>query len=887
MKQAGSILKQAALTLQVVFFLLCAGRLFAQEPSRAQPSVVGGTYDSSQIITFTIPAGTRLSASLNGSPRFEPLTPVILSGNAGEERTYTIETELRSLMPDSPVLSHERFTWLIDLKPPTAPVFSEISVEGGRTVVLGLSESGTIFYQLYHPFTETRASALVKPGSSVFLPDGAVLCAFARDPAGNAVPTASISHKMQETEDQLFRIVNPGPGTWANPQILLVDAPAGTDIFYSLDDSDPALTGLAYGGPVLIDAKGLITLRVSAIDAAGKQGNARVSYSVTTKEKPAELGLPSDNSLAETGEFGEIAIPFGYTWSFGDALPDQEGGRQILFSAVRGTRRYYPLTVSDGNVVWRWICASGTGSSTTRTDSAEQTTEREPTVRIHDWHFVSIEHTSTVYVSLDNKNWIPYKAPVFVDRKSARMLYWYAADWKGGEKQIVRLPAKPHFTGVSQYALSGAPVFLSAEPVDYAFSYKTGSTYFPESPEKGSPLLSSGLLVEVPGGAASAFTVRLSATLDGLNHGDIETRFFIDRKPPRIPSPGIPVELKYSRSPVTFTPTGEEQLVLSIEPKLYSTDGKTFVLTGDSIRPIAYTITLHSVDAAGNASATETRTLTVDLNALYVDSSRSGNEKSNGEPGNGSPDSPFAGLDEALSAVRGTGAWRIYVKGSTVLSRSHTIQAKVSIVGDNALVVPEQNANFVVNGGSLTLTDMAFTQTLPEQNVGILLPESVVQAQPLFDIRNGSFTASRIDVSRKGLSSLSLVRASGSVLSLTGSHFDSTSADYANLFDVMDSTLSMNGCKLQVSARNVSALSVSSTKTSIASSTITVSSVAAARAIEAWNSPVTLKTLILERTKTSVPNRDTAVWLDKKSILVSETAVSAIGFWRYKAVEGK
>jgi len=889
MKKAGSIRKQTTLVLQAVFFLLCTGRLSALDPSRVLPSVSPGTYASAQVITFGIPEGTRLSASFDGASWFDPATPLILSGNPGGERIYAIDTELRSLDPGSPVLERRRFSWFIDLKPPSSPVFSETSVEGGRTVVIGPAGSGTVFYQLYHPFSGTRASAAVEPGSSVFLPEGAVLCAFARDEAGNAGPAASVPHRITETETRPFRVVNPVPGTWANPQVLVVEAPADTDIFYSIDGTDPAVSGLAYSGPASIDVQGTITLRVAAVDASGKQSGIRVVYTVTAGEKPAGLDLPAGATLAETGEFAEIGIPAGYAWSFDDAVPFLEGGRQILFSAVRGSRRYYPLTVSDGTSLWRWVCASGTERTAEQSGPAVQTaapaatpTPRGPNVRIHDWHFVSIDHDAPVYVSLDGKNWLPYTAPVFADRKSPRELYWYAADWKAGERQTVRLPPKPRITGVNRDEPGGAPVFLSADSGDYAFLYETGSIYHPASPGTGSPLLASGLLTEVPFGASSIFSVRFRAVLDGLDHGEIDTRILIDRKPPRVPSPGIPSELTYSRSPVTFTPSGEERIVLSIEPELFTTDGRTFVLTGNPARPVDYTVKVHAVDGAGNMSAVETRSLTVDLNALYVDASRPAGVRSSG-----SPDEPFAGLDDALTAVRGTGAWRILVKGSAVLSRSHTVQAHVSITGENALLMCGPDASFVVNGGNLALTDVSFRQNLPEPATGVLFGESVKQDRPLFDIRNGTFTASGVDIVRSGRSSLSLLRASGATLTLSRSRFDLSSAEYALLFDAADSTLSISGCTLLVAARNASALSVSSTKTAVSASTITVSAAAAGRAIEAWNSPLTLKSLMLERRDTAGGNRDTAIWLDKKSTLVSESGVTSTGFWRYKAAEGR
>jgi len=887
MNAAERILKMKAFNAAAVFFLACAAGIFALEPPMVAPSVPEGTYGSSVMISFRHPEGTRLSASLDGGDRFEPVQPVILSASAGEDRIFTVDTELRSLTPDSPVVARQRFSWRVDRKAPPAPVFSEIAAEGGRMVTLSLSEDGTLFYQLYHQYSETRAESSVKPGTAVFLPDDAVLCAFAQDAAGNSGPSASVSRAVRETDATPFRIVNPVPGNWANPQVLLVDAPVGTGVFYSLDGSDPAASGLAYVGPVLLDVRGSITLRVWAEDTAGKTASSRLAYTVASAEKPAGLDLPPDGALVETGEFGEITIPAGLQWSLGDPVPSFGGGHGILFSSVRGTRSYYPLTVSDGTSLWRWICASGSLPAAASQPelypavTEKSVTDAAPAVRIHDWHFIAVDYGFPVYCSTDGTNWNRYTGPVFVARKTAQNFIWYSPEWKGGDRQTVRLPPKPRLAGLPAGGLTANPVFISAEPGDYAFNYEAGHAYYPSAPGLSSPILASGLLAEVPSGATTSFTLRLLASIDGLVHGELDARFVVDRKPPRIPSTGIPSELKYSRTPVSFTPSGEERVVLSIQPERFNTDGKTWVLPGDPAKAVEYTVSVHALDAAGNASAAETRKVTVDLNALYVDSSRAGSTR-----GNGSPEFPFAGLDEALSVIRGTGVWRVYVKGPTVLSRPYSLQARISLIGENAVIVPEQGAVLTVNGGSLSLSGLSIRQNLGEPGPGVLLADSAKQAKPLFEIRNASFNASGIDIMRSGLASLTLLRATGSSLSLSDSRFDLSSAEYALLFDITDSTLVMGGCDLQVTARNASALSLASTSADIASSTVTVSARTAGRAIEGWNSRLTLNSLNLVRMSTETPNRDTAIWLDRKSAPVAGKGVTSEGFWRYSAVGG-
>lgn len=883
-----------------VLLLFCAASLFSLDPEAVFPSPEAGLYAGPQMVAFARPQDSRLAISLDGAPFYEPVAPVLLSVPAGTERSFIIDTELRSLLPDSPVLAKRRFVWRIDRKAPAAPVFSSRRTDGGRNITITLSEPGTVEYQMYHVFSGSKAASSIPSGATLFVPDGTSLCAVGTDTAGNRGPAGSPGYAFFEGGAIPFKIVNPVPGNWSNPQVLLVDSAPDTDIFYSLDGSDPALSGLAYNGPVTLPGEGVHTLRMMSRDAGGKTHYQQVFYSVTSRETPAGLEFPTNGSVLETADFSEIKIPSGYTYAIGDANPSMDGGKSILFSAVRGVRRWYPVTVSNGNSTWRWICASGgpaaeisdgnpepVGSGTpgdttivqsdpaaiaaTPAPSSAPPDSSAPIVTINDWYFIAIEFDAPVYYSPDGASWVLYTEPVFSDRERDSALYWYSTAWKNAAVQTIRLPTKPQLSGVPSSGLSGTPVFLSVTGSPCLFYYEIGSEYPPAVPGTASPQLTSGLLCEVPGGASGTFSVRVLAVCDGLVQGELDTRFIVDRKPPRTPSAGLNVEGAYSRSPVRLTPTGEETIKVAIQPSRYTSDGKSFILEGDPAKAVTYSIVLFAIDPAGNTSPTVSRSVTVDLNALYIDSSVPGTALRDG-----SPALPFANLDDALDTVRGNGTWRLYVKGQASLSRSHTLQSKVFISGGGAVIHAEKDASLVVSGGSLSLSGCSIAQETPDQTA------------VLFDIRNGAFTAAKVKISRSGGGSTALLRSTASTVTCDDSQFDLAVTEYALLFDIKDnSVVNLKNCLLSVAAANSSALSLTASKAFLSDSALTISSGTAGRAIEAWNSQLSVSNLTLERKDASGTNRDTALWLDKTSRLVSEAGITVTGFWRYKFAEGK
>ena len=930
----GRSLRGRLVSLTVVAFAAAHLSLFAAGPSVPAPSPLSalgpspapGVYPNPILVSLPIPEGKRLEISVNGSAFADYSGPILLAAATGEERDFSVETRLFALSPGSPAELGGSWHWRVDRKYPLPPVLSVSREEGGYAITPKLSEPGLVRYRMWHPEAHATATGTLASGERLFLPEGASLVAYAVDEAGNASDPVSPDRASARAGDSPFRVVNPVPGTWANRQTLVIEAASGTELLYSLDGSDPALSGLAYDGPILLDKTGLVTLRVLAIDASGKRFPAQILYTVQADGARPPQGFSDTAPDPSSGEFTEIAIPEGITWSFGDYAPSNPGGRTIAVAAVRGAVIRYPLVLSDGLHLWRYVAESGTpvkpvaspetpapqgdaaanaltalpNEATAATAASAFPVQIEnsplaPTVRIYDWNFVALGYKDPLYWSIDGSAWHAYKEPVFVDRSRDAVLSWYSASWKGGAAQSLRLPAKPAIVGIHQGAVTAKPVFLSIDKTPMRFRYTVGSDFYPKAPDSSSTELASGLLVELPAGAESQFTVRLQAECDGIVQGELATDFSVDRRSPRDPATGLEAQASWSRVPVRFSPVGEDSTELTIDPPIFSRIGRDWVLDGVPGRAVDYTVTAVSVDRAGNRSGQKAARVTVELNTAYVGTAVPGGDpsRSGAHAPDGSPSSPFTSIDDALALAR-SGTWRLIVRGSVPLDHACPITGSVSIDGQGAAIVASGEGSIIIEGGDLELSGCSIRKTSTAAEASPLVNSSRPAA--LIEVKNGLFRSRGITVAMEGGETACVIRATGSRVDCSGSRFELSAHDYAECIDATDSSLSLDSLSVSCTARTVSGIALTGSRVELKASTLSVAPEFAGRAIEAWNSRITLANVTLERKDAAlgdtavkgrarsgddeIKNRDTAFWLDAKSRVLAEAGVSTRGFWR-------
>lgn len=850
--------------------------LYAQNTLSVVPAP--GSYSSDQLLSIVAPEDTRLAIVINGSRIHDATTPILLSAEPGEEQTYRVQIEMHPLAPRATSTQSQLFEWIIDKKKPVPPSFLLEREDIGVRVRMASDEPVSLQYLMYQPFYQAVSRGRTATDEPVFLPDGGILCAYAVDRAGNVSEPSSVTAETGIYGEPPVAVENPVPGTWANRQTLVLDAVPGLDIRYTTDGTDPVHGGIRYTGPVFVDQDGPVTIRISARSPDGSVWTESVLYTVQEQRSGLEDTVTLAGGVYETGSFFEKTLPEGFTATIGNPWHSGKPQTSILISVPEGVRRMYPVTVRRGNIFWRWVCAAGSGKSASREavslrkpdNAAELTGSREPRPVIHDWHFLSITGNLPVFYSHDGKSWVRYSGPIVLGRNRDEVVYWYSPAWNNGSVSTVSLPAKPKLSGTPPGAVTADPVFLTVSPSPFTWYYAFGTRYAPlPPPETEDRILSSGVLLETPQGASETYTVRIRAVHDGLVHGDLAARFVLDRKAPRVPSFGIPEGVIYFREPVTLRISGEDMIQVAITPELYDHTGSEWLLTGHPERPVTYTISSFAIDRAGNRSETVERTLTVDRNALYVDGTYTGIK-----PPDGSPEAPFTDLDSALAVVSGGDSWRISITGPVRMERSHTLQASIQITGINASVTLGENAAIRCYSNSLSLTGVSFTRPDYKQRSKAM---TSLRA-PFLEIINGSLSMHDSTVHDSLSSAGAVIKSENSRIEIHDSRFYLQTDQYATVFDIRNSFFFVQGCRIEASSRVVSAVSISGGRAAFHDSHIRVTASGAARALESWGASLVIRVLRLQRADTDRVNTDTAFWMDKNTVILSEQGLEAIGF---------
>lgn len=878
------------------FVLLTAvpvGTLAAREP-RVNPLVPPGAYREAQLVDVERVSGARAFVSVDGGPFVEMTGPVIVDAPSGAESSRVLSFELRSFDPGASALASFSGTWVVDRKPPAPPALELLPAEGGN-LVRARGDAGGDIVRYAYAIDGREIGGILDPKKGTFVPSGASLVLWSVDRAGNRGGSVGFPGRDLVT-DVPFRIRNPLPGSWANGQTLLVDAPIGADIRYTVDGSDPATSGRPYVGPAPIAQSGMTMLRVALIVGGASVREERVLFSQESAPVPEALAALARANPVELGSFGEISIPEGYSFEIGQAVkPRLLGPRRLSISSLPGTRRFYPITVSDGSSTWRWVLASGqesrqsTGKDTGSADAVPAAAKTAPIVSIHDWEYLDVYWPEgPIYVSLDGEPWRLLSSPTHVDRTGDHFLRWYAETWSGGEVQSLKLPRRPSLRGLPAHGATIEPVFLMIDDSPFDVRYSIGSFYAPVPPTPASPALGKGLLIEPPADAEAEYAFRAACVLDGVVHGELFARFAVDRKPPEAPAIVVDAAGNFSRSAIRVRVEGEGELAVSISPAVEESPvggkGKTFLLTGDPTRPISYTVMASARDRAGNQSAVSTRTITVDLGALYVgtppDAGRVAVDVAR-KP-DGSPDAPFPDLDSALDWAVGPGSWRVYVSGSVQLARRHRLSGDISVLGsDSSAVVCAPGAGIDMASGRLSISRLAFSRAEPAPRADApLLPTK--KATPLLSVDGGSLSVSSASFSHSGGEAACLVRVARSTVAIESCDLSAEAADYAVAVESRDSTVTVRKAKLSATARATTVIAASESSIDARDSSFVSAPSAAGRAVELAGSVLSLEGVSLSRLPAGKANADAAIGLDSSSRVERAAGVRLSGFDRLR-----
>jgi hypothetical protein len=727
--------------------LFAPGFLGAQEGTGILTNARSGVFNAAQRLWFSVPDGEWLRVLQDGREAFRGPSPgaLVLEVAPGTERDYEIVVERISVPPGERIYESRTYRITLDQKPPDPPVLALAGAAGGLSVLAAKTDD------------RSRVSALVDIRNATrYIPDISAMeglpaasyavVSWAVDQAGNYSDPAPAYLEFPD-----LQVLNPVPGTWANPQRLLLSGSENKEVLWTDDGSDPFdAGGRRYTGPVLINRTGNVTVRVGIRYADGRLREEAVSYTVLYT---GTGGLPVFFNECRAREEGAVVsefslnVPAGYAWSMGGETRNA-GGTSPVLRAEPLIKRYVPFHVSDGTGTYRFVFTLD-GSRTTVVDPLALGPGPEKKREIRSLPVIAV--SGTTYDNIGEPRLVSSGASrVVVWPRNTRVRYQLESNaaWVEGGPPVPVHPAGEILRWmVDRGGEETGPFYLRIEPVTYTAEreevYAQGRFFYHYYSPAQERALGGGAQTWYCASDLMPFTAEIAArdSIDVCDGEDIEWRFITqegmirgswrrDRLNPLPPVLDAPEEGAWVRGPLTVALTGgdgEAALSPHVTARLWYTTGWIEDLEGSDTLALAgrvndiaeVQIEAYFEDASGNRSPAVRRFFTIDPSTLYVSSWRwETGEDPALEPG--SRENPYVYLDDALNRARREQRRLICLSGYGLLRGTIEIAGDIEIDGSfdenwerpGSKAVIEMAAGAAIQvRGSLNLRDLTVERT--------------------------------------------------------------------------------------------------------------------------------------------------------------------------------
>ncbi len=518
------------------------------------------------------------------------------------------------------------------------------------------------------------------------------------------------------------RVLNPVPGNWANKQILVVDSPVSSSVYYSLSGEDPETSGIAYDGPVLIDLDGDVSVSVAIIDKDGKKQLEKIDYKVSLASLPEDENATTFvekinlNSSIDYNCGDVFSIPSSLEFSFGTEDYEFEPGTELSISKNSVVPRLIPCTVTDGNSKWRFVInvhpvATGLYS------------RKDVPFEISDWSKITFRDRKKIY-KIDDSWWNLPKESLTLDRTQNHMISWQNVAYS--EENIVKFYVLPPKPLLRTEKLEGGAVSVFFEGQE---GYKFGIL---DSDGNSSELFDQ-ITIDTFKGDSFNGTLEAGIYFDSVFQGKLEIPFAINKKNPAQPVISSSVPGTFIRENTLLSIKSPENnkifasflgpVVLqddySIESSsaLFELSDKKFeplkknkvLLSSSADGATAYRIFAYCVDSEGNKSKTVEYSVIIDTCNYYIDGTISSEEKK--KNANGSKDAPFSTFEEIVPFLKNSRFLRINLKGNVLVpDEKIVINSNCSLKGtQDARLTLGPKTNFDIRNSSFSFSDVLIT----------------------------------------------------------------------------------------------------------------------------------------------------------------------------------
>ena len=519
-------------------------------------------------------------------------------------------------------------------------------------------------------------------------------------------------------------IISPVAGTWNNPQPLVLNIEDGTEIYYSLTGIDPLRFGFAYDGPIVLEQKGDVSLRITAVDGNGERKDFSIAYTVkdSTVAGSENSTLFIQDIIAHPLKRYVSGSVFSIPESFNYYIDGNQerifSGKDLHISEKNNVERFVPFTVTDGSTYLHFVLhvIPQQGSSLH---------SKNVPFSIENWNIISFTSAKYVY-SMDGGSWTTDLSPFIVDRLSVHTLRWKKnSDNEDEEIYSYTLPPMPQLvSSVEPYGQVTFSLMPAPNDIGNSMNYKMGKIPQNLSLIRITDGLYDSITIDAFSGEELTSNFYAGVYYDGVYQGCLQQPLFVDRLAP------LPPELSsYRKNQTVLTADVEDgasvfysisepiefdaEDIINMEPRFADVRTGEFkeflkgrvILSSVSENPTFYKILAYAVDRAGNQSEVTEFSIVVDEHNFYLNPL-----VLNSEERDGSYIHPFATLEEAVLAMNEMSRMRLHILGNVSVKDSITLTSDCDIIGKNSNLIFPENASLSVENACVSIKNCSISK---------------------------------------------------------------------------------------------------------------------------------------------------------------------------------
>ncbi len=476
-----------------------------------------------------------------------------------------------------------------------------------------------------------------------------------------------------------------------------------SELYYSLTGTDPFVSGFAYDGPVLIEKKGAVKVRIGVVESDGTKKEFAVDYNVM----PAVLSDLDD----ETREFAEknlvktplityrsgteYSLPSGIRYSF-EKTRTPFLRQKLKLKAENFVERFASFFATDGLNNYHSVIRIIPG------EKASVSKKVELPFSITDWNGFSFTDRKFFY-QIDDEMWNSDYTDRFIERNVEHTIHFQSVDYEGDSLCYEYiLPSIPEIK--SKNVGDGVVHFFLPEDGRYTF-------------ENGEKIIQGEAFWGED--AEGAFCPKVY--LDGMLQGIVKVDYKLDRLAPEDPVISASGNSTFSRNTLALKIECAEdaEIFYAVSEPVYYDEGKDIpsdiemampedfdryigsdiVIGSYEDKSCAYKVFAYAVDGAGNSSRVVEQKYIIDEMNFYVGPGSDENKA------DGSYMNPFVSLEQAISAINSSeGGKRLHLKGDLeVKDGEHVISKDCVIYGNGGKIVFIGSASLVVQNASVEI----------------------------------------------------------------------------------------------------------------------------------------------------------------------------------------